>query len=176
MAASISIALAVFRLSTTSSATASGSTPSFTRRKAKYFDELAPSHCLPRGSGPAIVPTKTSILEGAHVRFGSKADMCSARAHVRFTPESDIKCDIVECPLWAIADSRPIGLRGRDQSQQRSRHIQAAIDSPVIARRRIPEIPRLCCLAWAVRNCAASIASSKSLHLQLSTPTRRSRS
>src|SRR5262249_740970 len=35
------------------------------------------------------------------VRFGSKADMCSARAHVRFTPESDIKCDVVECPLWA---------------------------------------------------------------------------
>jgi hypothetical protein len=21
--------------------------------------------------------------------------------HVRFTPESDIKCDIMECPLWA---------------------------------------------------------------------------
>src|SRR5262245_33864902 len=25
--------------------------------------------------------------------------MCSAQAHVRFTPESDIKCDIWECPL-----------------------------------------------------------------------------
>src|SRR5262249_43414493 len=36
-----------------------------------------------------------------NVRFGSKADMCSAHAHVRFTPESDIKCDIWECPLWA---------------------------------------------------------------------------
>jgi hypothetical protein len=24
-----------------------------------------------------------------HVRFGSKADMCSAKAHVRFTPDSD---------------------------------------------------------------------------------------
>src|SRR5262249_22188247 len=35
------------------------------------------------------------------VRFGSKADMCSARANVRFTPESDIKCDIMESPLWA---------------------------------------------------------------------------
>ena len=30
----------------------------------------------------------------AHVRFGSKADMCGATSHVRFTPESDIKCDI----------------------------------------------------------------------------------
>jgi hypothetical protein len=47
----------------------------------------------------------------------------------------------------------------------RSRHNQAAIDSLVIARRRIAEIPRLCCLAWAIRNCAASIASSKSPHL-----------
>ena len=27
--------------------------------------------------------------------------MCSAQAHVRFTPESDIKCDIVGCLLWA---------------------------------------------------------------------------
>jgi hypothetical protein len=37
----------------------------------------------------------------ANVRFGSTADMCSAKGHVRFTPESDIKCDIMECPLWA---------------------------------------------------------------------------
>ena len=29
-----------------------------------------------------------------YVRFGSKADMCSATEHVRFTPESDIKCDM----------------------------------------------------------------------------------
>src|SRR5262245_18352371 len=35
------------------------------------------------------------------VRFGSKADMCSAQAHVLFTPDSDIKCDTMECPLRA---------------------------------------------------------------------------
>jgi hypothetical protein len=29
-----------------------------------------------------------------NVRFGSKADICSAKRHVRFTPESDIKRDI----------------------------------------------------------------------------------
>ena len=29
-----------------------------------------------------------------HVRFGSEADICGAKGHVRFTPESDIKCDI----------------------------------------------------------------------------------
>jgi hypothetical protein len=27
--------------------------------------------------------------------------MCSAKRHVRFTPESDNKCDIWGCPLWA---------------------------------------------------------------------------
>jgi len=30
-----------------------------------------------------------------------KADMCSAKGYVRFTPESDIKCDIMECALWS---------------------------------------------------------------------------
>jgi hypothetical protein len=30
----------------------------------------------------------------ADVRFGSKADISAAKSHVRFTPESDIKCDI----------------------------------------------------------------------------------
>ena len=37
----------------------------------------------------------------ADVRFGSKADICSAKRHVRFTPKSDIKCVKEECPLWA---------------------------------------------------------------------------
>ena len=41
-----------------------------------------------------MVPANSCALEGvAHVRFGSKADTCSAKRHVRFTPESDIKCD-----------------------------------------------------------------------------------
>ena len=35
------------------------------------------------------------------VRFGSKADMCSAKGHVRFTPESGhVRCK-QECPLCA---------------------------------------------------------------------------
>src|SRR5262245_27478818 len=32
------------------------------------------------------------VLKPADVRFGSKADICSAQAHVRFTPNSDIDC------------------------------------------------------------------------------------
>jgi hypothetical protein len=29
------------------------------------------------------------VLKARNVRFGSKADMCSAKRHVRFTPNSD---------------------------------------------------------------------------------------
>src|SRR5262249_27558773 len=32
--------------------------------------------------------------------------MCAAKRDVRFTPESDIKCDTGECPLWAISGHR----------------------------------------------------------------------
>jgi len=39
-----------------------------------------------------------SNAKSCHVRFGSKADMCGAIDHVRFTPESDIKRDTMECP------------------------------------------------------------------------------
>jgi len=34
---------------------------------------------------------KPAIWLRAHVRFGSKADMCAAISHVRFTPNSDRK-------------------------------------------------------------------------------------
>ena len=57
------------------------------RRTNNEIDELAPPHTRSRFWG--IVATQMAILEGlGHVRFGSKADMCSALAHVRFTPES----------------------------------------------------------------------------------------
>ena len=42
---------------------------------------------------------KIAVKYQAHVRFGSLADMCVAKTYVRFTPESDIKCDIWKCPL-----------------------------------------------------------------------------
>ena len=38
------------------------------------------------GSRQEIVPPQAGTLEGANVRFGSKADMCSAKGHVRSTP------------------------------------------------------------------------------------------
>src|SRR5262245_645119 len=60
------------------------------RCTAENRDELAPPHRLPRGSGQGIVPAQTRSGKGpAHVRFGSLADICSAKRHVRFTPNSD---------------------------------------------------------------------------------------
>src|SRR5262245_44174322 len=43
----------------------------------------------------------TAAILSVHVRFGSKADMCSAKRHVRFTPNSDIDCVFSGCLLWA---------------------------------------------------------------------------
>ena len=36
------------------------------------------------------VPPGDAYAASPNVRFGSKADMCSAKAHVRFVPKADI--------------------------------------------------------------------------------------
>src|SRR5215510_13899306 len=41
-------------------------------------------------------------------RFGSKADICSARPYVRFAPESGIKCNKMGCLLWANSGHRAV--------------------------------------------------------------------
>ena len=65
------------------------------------------------GIGPSRASRRRS-----HVRFGSKGDICSAKRHVRFTPNSDRESEIPKkvmsalpesghvwcnegCPLWA---------------------------------------------------------------------------
>src|SRR5262249_52310526 len=45
-----------------------------------------------------------SPLSPTDVRFGSKADICNAKRHVRFTPESNIKCDIWNVRFGPKAD------------------------------------------------------------------------
>ena len=43
---------------------------------------------------PPSYPPDPRALGSGHVRFGSKADMCSAKGHVRFTPESGhVRCN-----------------------------------------------------------------------------------
>ena len=50
------------------------------------------AHIVQQVRGPAEKILFRSRFSGnAHVRFGSKADMCSAKQHVRFTPKADIR-------------------------------------------------------------------------------------
>src|SRR5262245_24798381 len=66
------------------------------RRAAEERDELAPLHRA--DPNPMIVGSiagqgcASQQKRPAHVRYGSKADICSAKKHVRFTPNSDIDC------------------------------------------------------------------------------------
>ena len=54
-----------------------------------HRDEFAPPHCPPRARDPHRIGLGQSS-EGGDVRYGSKADMCSAKRHVRFVPIADI--------------------------------------------------------------------------------------
>jgi hypothetical protein len=45
---------------------------------------------------------KTRWPKEPNFRFGSKADICSAKAHVRFTPKSGHSDLVVRCPLCAV--------------------------------------------------------------------------
>ena len=66
-------------------------------RAAEKRNELAPLHVpYPEARRQGIVPAQTSASAvewraAADVRFGSKADMCSAKRHVRLVPIADIQ-------------------------------------------------------------------------------------
>ena len=62
------------------------------------------------------------------VRFGSKADMCSAKGHVRFTPKSDAECVHSNVGYGPIADS--CAASTIDQSSARSSTV-GGIASPM---------------------------------------------
>src|SRR5262249_16764169 len=53
-----------------------------------------------------IVATLTCAQKGAYVRFGSKADICTALAHVPFTPKSR-PCAVGE-PRFALGHKRTL--------------------------------------------------------------------
>jgi hypothetical protein len=54
-----------------------------------------------------MIPASPASLKAvANVRFGSKADICGAKAHVRFTPESRHVQRTNGCLLWANSGHR----------------------------------------------------------------------
>src|SRR5262249_36853714 len=79
------------------------------------FDEIAPPHHGPRRSGSDKVSVTASINtlkvpNCRNVRFGSKADMCAAKRHVCFTPNSDRESG--HRPYSMTSSARPISVLG----------------------------------------------------------------
>src|SRR5262249_21995225 len=57
----------------------------------------------PRGSEQGIVAVQMRLVKGwPDVRFGSKADICAAISHVRFTPNSDRESEIPQKAMSAL--------------------------------------------------------------------------
>src|SRR5262249_38140693 len=72
-------------------------------------DELASSHYSTQDRASYRLKLglwKGTNRRGGYVRFGSKADICSAKRYVRFTPKSrHVRCSS-RCPLWAKSGHR----------------------------------------------------------------------
>src|SRR5262249_29910202 len=73
-----------------------------------HLEKVAPPHCRLRGLRYVMVAISASARKEAppitkpHVRFGSKADICSATRHVRFTPNSDRKSGLPQTVMSAL--------------------------------------------------------------------------
>src|SRR5262249_11319317 len=67
--------------------------------------------------------------------------MCSAKRHVRFTPESDINCDTGECRLSANSGHHSINSSGAGEQPTAARLTTAAVTA---APRSVPAISRGC--------------------------------
>ena len=68
--------------------------------------------CLYRsGRARSWIKIKTPIR--VNVRFGSKADICSAQTHVRFTPNSDRESGLPQTVMSALPQKADMcGVRG----------------------------------------------------------------
>src|SRR5215471_17401947 len=100
---------------------------------------------------------KTSVLDQkrmcvcgalAHVRFGSKADMCSAKRHVRFTPKSGHPKLVdyliskstrnrVSCRISGIDEEPPLGMfdeKAKDRHGSHPLGIAEDVDLPLKCR------------------------------------------
>ena len=74
------------------------------------------------------VPPGDAYAASPNVRFGSKADMCSAKGHVRFTPKSGhVQCtaDVRYVPIADIGTNQFLFDHLVGASEQRRRHGEA---------------------------------------------------
>src|SRR5262249_60889006 len=81
------------------------------RCAAKHRDELPSPHAFQAqglqpttSNGSYCASQQNGVLD---FRFGSKADICAATSHVRFTPNSDIDCVFRHVPQGPKADIPP---------------------------------------------------------------------
>src|SRR5262245_20730001 len=126
---------------------------------------------------PVTDAVDTPADQQSHVRFGSKADMCSAKGHVRFTPESDIDCVFRHVCLGHLlrtskrgypaanggasksleGDARRPGSQVNRKSRRRSPRREEAIAT--MPRHQLRRKPSSSALTWsacvAVRPCGA---------------------
>jgi hypothetical protein len=51
---------------------------------------------------PDAMQNRAIALHGENVRFGSQADVRTAKRHVRFTPDSDQESDFSQKPMSAL--------------------------------------------------------------------------
>jgi hypothetical protein len=59
----------------------------------RFATSLPASHLTDNYRNPVSrCEDRSSYVPQANVRFESKGDMCAAKSHVRFTPDSDIDC------------------------------------------------------------------------------------
>src|SRR5262249_21973765 len=80
--------------------------------------------------GRQIVSTFTRTQEGPNVRFGSKADMCAAKRHVCFTPNSDRESEIRQKAMSALPPQADMCGATRDVRFGPKADIAAPIRSP----------------------------------------------
>jgi hypothetical protein len=78
-------------------------------------------------TGFAIEVDPSPIWNWPHVRFGSKADMCSAKRHVRFTPESDAECVIRKSASSLGLFGAPLSIDRTNSAMLRSRRAEARL-------------------------------------------------
>src|SRR5262249_42201520 len=88
---------------------ACGERPHRNCRSADKRNEFPSSHGPPREAEDYILPYRrlragcaTQQIAWLDVRFGSKADICSAKRHVRFTPNSDRESEFPQRAMSAL--------------------------------------------------------------------------